>query len=397
MGQYTVQWNEQETRTLNLPEHEPIYRFLPDVIEQLNLPATDEQQRPIRYGLFDAGHHRLNDEKSLMQNGQQPGSTLYIANRSRVWWAPASANQAVPQPIQSPWYAIRGRLTLPIVFGVALIAVIAILFSSIIARAGVSNGSQSDTDSQPTTVTSVASFVQLASPTPIAVATLAPTPSPIPTTQLVEPPTATPSPTVEPVTVAGIRQEYSTVDSRLFYRGRTSFGAFLWKDVELQEKMPATNGFVVVSNGDQIEIIARLGPVYQVRVLTNALDPNDPQVIGAVGYLPAWMVTNQDVPPTPTPQPKPTPTPKLRIAKVNENDAPDCISMQIRGINANGWLLRVDGYQLTARFDGGGNARLCRVPGHAFTFSVLDNAGRPVPGGQGIPAKGRDIFIGEWR
>ncbi|MGQ9482012.1 MAG: hypothetical protein ACUVSZ_11560 [Chloroflexus sp.] len=398
MTSYTIQWSKENSKPCDLPDDKPIYELIPSLVKECQLRETDEQQHPIQYELFDMSYNLLNKEISLAKNNQPPGATLYLADRNRRWFV--SAAPVVPAPVKPPLLPLSGNLSIPAVVGLGLIVVIVILFTRMMT------GSDGRFAASLPTLT-IEPFVP--NVTPSAVSTLAPpstpivpTPTKLSTLVPVLPTPTSLSPTLASTPtyleiVSGVKPEYRSIKPELFFVGRTSFGAFLWQDSKLREKIPATEGYVVVSNGDQIEILARLGQVYQVRIHTNVLDPDDPKVIGAVGYLPAWIITDQDVPPTPTPKPRPSPTPKLRVVKVNEDDSPDCISMQIRNINANGWLLRIDGYQLFARFDGGGNARLCGVPNHAFTFSILDNKGQAVPGGQGIPAKGRDIFIGEWR
>jgi hypothetical protein len=77
---------------------------------------------------------------------------------------------------------------------------------------------------------------------------------------------------------------------------------------------------------------------------------------------------------------------------------PTCISMAITGINAAGWRLSVDGLNLAANFDGGGNARVCGLgSGQEVTISILNKNGQVVRGGSGIPAKGSAILVGVWR
>ncbi len=100
----------------------------------------------------------------------------------------------------------------------------------------------------------------------------------------------------------------------------------------------------------------------------------------------------------PTPTPRPTAAPaQLRISKKRDQDTPGCISMGIGGINTSGWTLAIDGLNLRGSFDPYGNVRICNLPGHDVTITVLDANGAGVPGGRGIPAKGGDIFVGQWR
>lgn len=88
----------------------------------------------------------------------------------------------------------------------------------------------------------------------------------------------------------------------------------------------------------------------------------------------------------------------LRVALKNSDDDPKCISVQIRGIRTSGWVLKADGLKLSANFDGAGNARLCGLARQQeFTFSVFTAKGGAVAGGSGIPARGGNIFVADWR
>jgi hypothetical protein len=101
---------------------------------------------------------------------------------------------------------------------------------------------------------------------------------------------------------------------------------------------------------------------------------------------------------TPTVTSAPVVNRALRISLKNSDDTPRCISMQISGIRTNGWTLKADGLKLSANFDGAGNARLCGLKRQQeFTFSVFDAKGGAVAGGGGIPARGGNIFVAEWR
>ncbi len=177
------------------------------------------------------------------------------------------------------------------------------------------------------------------------------------------------------------------------------FGAHLFIDDQLQNKARATKGFVLLSNGDRVEVLQNLGDRLQIRVISNQLDPDDPQVLGAIGYVPAWIVTDRNVPPIPTATPRPTrEPPRLRVRKLNEDDDARCFTMQIGGIDTAGWFMQVDGIGLRGVFDGSGNAQICGLnPRQEATYTVYDRSGRAVAGGRGIPVRGGDIMIGEWR
>ncbi len=232
--------------------------------------------------------------------------------------------------------------------------------------------------------------------------TLAPLPTSRPTATLVptlaEAPTSTVViPDLEAVVVLGVKREYLNRGSRLIFQGEIgSFCAFILCASAQIRKTPPTNCQGVFRNGDQVVILNQSDGIAEVRIVTNALDPEDPIVIGATGYIPLWLITDQNVPPPP-----PTPTPRreyLWVRRLNGNDDPTCISMQIIGINAAGWSFRVDGMNLIGTFDNAGNARLCGLaPEQEVTITVYNQNGQVVPGGRGVPARGRDIMIGEWR
>lgn len=101
----------------------------------------------------------------------------------------------------------------------------------------------------------------------------------------------------------------------------------------------------------------------------------------------------------------PATQPHLWIRKKDGSDTPDCISIQITGIDTLYWrLVARDSPLPPAVFDGGGNARLCDDPGQGlvwilgrdgFYIDILNPNMDPVPGGH-APAKGGDIFIATW-
>ncbi len=111
----------------------------------------------------------------------------------------------------------------------------------------------------------------------------------------------------------------------------------------------------------------------------------------------------------PTPAPKPTAKPtaptakpaqpsRLRFGVLNYNDAPNCISIGIGGINTGGWYFTVDGLHVSGSFDTGGNARACGIGnGQEVTITVHYPDGGGVPGGTGIPSKGSAIMAASWR
>ncbi|MGQ9829971.1 MAG: hypothetical protein ACUVSW_19140, partial [Roseiflexus sp.] len=354
--------------------------------------------------------------------GYDQGGDLYLADSSAPWWEKTPAvtrrlpdDQRAAKPSRRMMYALIGvgAAGVLVIIG-AVVWLFATLVQPTVASVQLSRESQRQRQTaQPPTTTLVpqaqASQTQTqptatlapVSPLLLPTSTLAPTTSLQPSI-----PTATPAPpgatTEAPpagagveVGVAGVKAEYLNRNERLFFRGRTSFGAYLWSDPDLQTKVPASTGNIVVSNGDRVAILDQNKEIAQVRIITNALDSADPKVIGATGYLPVWLITDQNVPPPPTPVPN---TGKLWVRKLNEDDQPGCISMRVTGVNTQGWSFSVDGMNLVGRFDNAGNARLCGLGAdQEVTISVRDRRGTIVPGGRGVPSKGRAIMIGTWQ
>lgn len=92
--------------------------------------------------------------------------------------------------------------------------------------------------------------------------------------------------------------------------------------------------------------------------------------------------------------------PKLGFTRLNINEEPTCITIQILGIaSTNGWSVRVDGIpHLGESFVDTGFARVCGLaPQQEATISVFDATGSPINGGIGMPARGGDIFRANWR
>ncbi|MEI8306445.1 MAG: tetratricopeptide repeat protein [Chloroflexales bacterium] len=104
----------------------------------------------------------------------------------------------------------------------------------------------------------------------------------------------------------------------------------------------------------------------------------------------------------PTPAPRPTAKPaqpsRLRFGVLNYNDAPNCISVGISGVNTGGWYFTVDGLHVSGSFDTGGNARACGLgDGQEVTITVHYPDGSGVAGGMGVPSKGSAIMAASWR
>jgi hypothetical protein len=100
---------------------------------------------------------------------------------------------------------------------------------------------------------------------------------------------------------------------------------------------------------------------------------------------------------TPTPVTATRAPSHLAMGRINQNERPGCISVQLRNVNAAGWRLTIDGMNLSAQFDGGNNSSLCGLPGNSVTFTIRNASGSPVAGGRGVPASGGDIFVGTWK
>jgi hypothetical protein len=425
---YRLYPGANQVATVTLRTDEPLYRIVERLVKEHGLPVVDQHGQPITYALYAGQIRRLSNEMTLKQAGYDQGGDLYLANIYAPWWEGIPAvtrrfgnDPPAPNARRIP-YALIG-----IGAAVALMMIIGtvLLFTIFPGRGGTAaqpsapapQPAQGATQRlNPTSTLAPAPTRQNTPQSAPPTATLASTPqlmATLPTATLVstlQPMTALPTATLaspgnaaavllptgaEEVSVAGVKREYLNRDSRLFFQGRTSFGAYLWSDSGLQTKAPASQGNIVVSNGDRVAILSQNNGIAQVRIITNALDPADPKVIGATGYLPAWLITDQNVPPPPTPAPD---AGKLWVRKLNEDDQPGCISMRITGVNTRGWSFGVDGMNLVGRFDNAGNARLCGLgPDQEVTISVRDRSGRIVPGGRGVPSKGRAIMLGTWQ
>jgi hypothetical protein len=424
---YRLYPGANQVATVTLRTDEPLYRIVERLVKEHGLPVVDQHGQPITYALYAGQIRRLSNEMTLKQAGYDQGGDLYLANIYAPWWEGIPAvtrrfgnDPPAPNARRIP-YALIG-----IGAAVALMMIIGtvLLFTIFPGRGGTAAQPVATTPQpaqgatqrlNPTSTLAPAPTRQNTPQSAPPTATLASTPQPmagLPTSTLAsipQPMTALPTVTLaspgntatalpagaEEVSIAGVKREYLNRDNRLFFQGRTSFGAYLWSDSGLQTKAPASQGNIVVSNGDRVAILSQNNGIAQVRIITNALDPADPNVIGATGYLPVWLITDQNVPPPPTPVPD---AGKLWVRKLNEDDEPGCISMRITGINTRGWSFGVDGMNLAGRFDNAGNARLCGLgPDQEVTISVRDQRGRVVPGGRGVPAKGRDIMLGTWQ
>lgn len=419
---YQLRLDANRQVTVPLRTDEPLYRIVERLVTEHGLPAVDRRGQRIPYALYAKQFRRLSNQMTLKQAGYDQGGDLYLADSSAPWWEKTPAvtkrfddDQRAAKPSRRMMYVLIGVGAAGVL---VIIGAVVWLFATLVQPTVVSVQSSRESQRQRQTAqpptTTLAPLVQVSPTEPPPTATLAPpsalqpsiptatlapvSPLLFPTATLALPGAATQPPLADAgveVTVAGVKAEYLNRNDRLFFRGRTSFGAYLWSDPDLQTKVPASTGNVVVSNGDRVAILDQNEGIAQVRVITNALDSDDPKVIGATGYLPSWLITDQDVPPPPTPAPD---TGKLWVRKLNEDDQPGCISMRITGVNTQGWSFSVDGMNLVGRFDKAGNARLCGLGAdQEVTISVRDRRGMIVPGGRGVPSKGRAIMIGTWQ
>ncbi len=402
--QYYIRLAADRLESCELDDGRPVRELIDELIRQYELVGDAHDSHT--YGLYTTDKRRLSRERPLEKYGLAEGTELWLADTQKPWWEPVVS--AAPFTSVSPslpmtkggwsWRVGYGHV-LPIVGGgiVVLLMVAVTIYVYVVPRPSRSN-SRSDNGSL--TVQLAASVASLR-PT-VAIGT-GPTPTLAPLATATPQPTSTLQPTSTPEmkqeTVKGVQPDYISINPLYFFRGRNSLGAYLFTDDQLRTPLPATKGYVVVSNDDIVEVVQDLGKIYQIRIVTNRLDPDDPKVIGAVGYIAAWLVTNENIPPIPTATPRSiSEPPKLRVRKLNSNDEPICFSMQIRGIDANGWIIRVDGMQLFGIFDGAGNARVCGLGKYQeVTSTIYDRFGNPVAGGSGFPVRGGDIMIGEWR
>ncbi|GAA5531263.1 hypothetical protein [Herpetosiphon gulosus] len=129
-----------------------------------------------------------------------------------------------------------------------------------------------------------------------------------------------------------------------------------------------------------------------------SLEPNDSQLKNDINKCldSANPPLPTRVPPTSIPTPL-TP-PKLRFMKLNEDDDPTCVSIQIVGINTAGWYFTIDGTNINPGYFSGQNARTCGLGyKQEYTFTVRNSQGASVIGGQGVTTIGGAIMFAEWK
>ncbi|HMP42249.1 MAG TPA: hypothetical protein PKA05_17860, partial [Roseiflexaceae bacterium] len=122
----------------------------------------------------------------------------------------------------------------------------------------------------------------------------------------------------------------------------------------------------------------------------------DPQLEQLAACLDAIAAGQRAIAASRTPTPQPAQAGRLAVQRLNQDEDPTCIAMQITGIRAEGWSFTLDGTNLVGRFDGAGNARLCGLTARQEgNMRVRTANGRTVSGGI-LPARGGDIFRGQW-
>lgn len=302
MARYTLHLSDQRTEQGDLDDAAPVWSVLEAIVATYQLPRHDAEGRPIHYALYAKDRRRLSSEMTLAHQNVAPDSELWVADRRHPWWiAPATdAPPAPPPPPNQSW--LQQGQTLPLIgMGVLVfVAIVGVLVYILLRPATRPAASVASTSANVSTApalptaTLAPAVSSIGSGSIRTTATLAPASAAAPTAMAA--PTATLAQQLRRIAVSGIRREYALIWPSYFFQGRTNLGAYLFADDQLRNRLPATKGNVVLSEGDTVELLQDLGAIYHVRVITNKLDPNDPKVIGAVGYIAAWIVTNENVP-----------------------------------------------------------------------------------------------------
>jgi hypothetical protein len=296
---YHIYIDEAQSFDADLDTTLPIYRLIDDLAAKHNLPLANGNDTLPAYALFGGSERRrLSGEQTLEQASYVGGGDLYLAPAREPWWVLVLRDGTATRKQLIQRLAIRWLIPIIVVMLVAGSALAATSLAKRLINPPVVS---------PTPAASVSS-----DSTPLVPPTV--TLIPQQTISVIQPsPEMTPDSTVTAVppavvyTVQGVRSEYYNRDTELFLKSSRIFGAHLWKEPQLQTSIPATDGFVLISNGDELEILDKsVAGVYQVRVLKNQLDPRDEKVINAIGWIKRWLVDNVDVPPAP-----PTATPIL--------------------------------------------------------------------------------------
>jgi len=74
-----------------------------------------------------------------------------------------------------------------------------------------------------------------------------------------------------------------------------------------------------------------------------------------------------------------------------------CISIRVRFADSNGWYFKINGLNIDPAEFRGGDAQTCSLQSEQqVTFNIYNSRGNTVRGGEGIRAKGSDIFYADW-
>lgn len=308
---YQITIGPSESFTIELDTAQPIWKLIDQIVEERHLPTADEDGQPISYSFFARpgdDYLVLSREQSLERAGYPLGSTLFLASRAEPWWENGpSLTRPMPARVANlPW--AQWLLAASILLIVALLGWPFLNRFSRTALEDEPSPESSQVTEAPTVTLAPEPTSGPLSVGPSASATSMSTAN----TQVGANPVISPTNTLNPsqpeFTVAGVRQEYRNRDQRLFSNDPP--GAFLWAEPALQKKLPATRGWIIITNGDLLTVLDENTPgLYKVRVLTNQLDRTDTRVLGAEGWLPRWLVDNLEVPAPPATQtPRSTPT-----------------------------------------------------------------------------------------
>lgn len=298
-SKFTLHIERGQSIPVTIDPETRIWQFIEESCAEYNLPLVDQQQRPIGYMLYNQSQGRvLSREQSLKQTGCLPSDVLYLGLRDAPWWErPEEHEEEVVSLVPRRRFGAA-----QIGFAIGALVLVAVLAFPFLPGNGSSDGTP--------TPTSPPSAVAIATPTLAEVPTVSTeeTAEATPTLLVKTPtPSTSPTPTIQltlrTITVTGVIAGYRPINANYFFSGSGIFGAYLWEDPELTSQVKAPRGFVLMSNGDRVEILSeKITDLYQIRVVTNQLDKNDPAVVGAEGWISRWLIDNVNVPPTPTPR-----------------------------------------------------------------------------------------------
>jgi tetratricopeptide (TPR) repeat protein len=103
-------------------------------------------------------------------------------------------------------------------------------------------------------------------------------------------------------------------------------------------------------------------------------------------------------PAVPAQPPAPARPSRLAVSlRDRDPNRPTCISVRVRFIDSSGWYFKVNGLNIEPAYFRGGDAQTCSLqPEQQVTFNIYNSRGNIVQGGEGIRAKGSDIFYADW-